>query len=253
VTCHVYFCRDINLPFPYWILKLFRLWRIFWFVFLFYWYIFWGTFKLISNYKLKYLSTSLSYDGQFQFHFVNRSRSLYPWNVGEIFMWQNGKMYFLFVFSWLWVERLHANIFHLWVKCQLSWIVQITWIYDIHLCIAIQSNSQNIIQCSISNSLWYKEGNLCLTFLANDNENAWHLIEFILPQYISTHVILQTNMACRIPCWMKSQYCDKQNPTTGHSFELYCSINNWIRHTFHNLETFSLIYTFKTVASSFQF
>jgi hypothetical protein len=26
----------------------------------------------------------------------------------------------------------HANIFHLWVKCQLSWIVQITWIYDIH-------------------------------------------------------------------------------------------------------------------------
>jgi hypothetical protein len=40
---------------------------------------------------------------------------------------------------------------------------------------------------------------------------------------------------------------------TGHSFELYCSINNWIRNTFHNLETFSLIYTFKTVASSFQF
>ena len=89
------------MSFPYWILKLFRLWRIFLFVFLFYWYIFWGTFKLISNYKLKYLSTSLSYDGQFQFHFVNRSRGLYPWNVGEIFMWQNGKMYFLFVFSWL--------------------------------------------------------------------------------------------------------------------------------------------------------
>jgi hypothetical protein len=34
---------------------------------------------------------------------------------------------------------------------------------------------------------------------------------------------------------------------------LYCSINNCIRHTFHNLETLSLIYTFKTVASSFQF
>ena len=34
---------------------------------------------------------------------------------------------------------------------------------------------------------------------------------------------------------------------------LYCSINNWIGHTFHNLETFSLIYTYKTVASSFQF
>ena len=86
------------------------------------------------------------------------------------------------------------------------------WIYDIHLCITIQSNSQNIKQCSISNSLWYKEGNICLTFLANDNENAWPLIEFILPQYISTHVILQSNMAGRIPCWMKSQYCDRQNP-----------------------------------------
>jgi hypothetical protein len=73
----------------------------------------------------------------------------------------------------------------------------VSLIYDMHLCITIQSNSQNIIQCSISNSLWYKEGNLCLTFLANDNdnENAWHLTEFILPQYISTHVILQTNMA----------------------------------------------------------
>jgi hypothetical protein len=69
--------------------------------FLFCWYIFWGTFKLISNYKLKYLSTSLSCDRQFQFHFVSRSRGLYPWNVGQIFMWQNGKMYFLFVFSWL--------------------------------------------------------------------------------------------------------------------------------------------------------
>jgi hypothetical protein len=31
-------------------------------------------------------------------------------------------------------------------------------------------------------------------------------------KYISTHVILQTNMAGRIPCWMKSQYSDKQNP-----------------------------------------
>jgi hypothetical protein len=113
-------------------------------------------------------------------------------------------------------------MFYLWVKCKLSWIVQITWICDIHLCITTQSNAQNIIQCSISNSLWYKEGNLCLTFLANDNENAWHLIEFILPQYISTHVILQTNMAGRIPCWMKShnflrktvfnpiiKYCDR--------------------------------------------
>jgi hypothetical protein len=38
---------------------------------------------------------------------------------------------------------------------------------------------------------------------------------------------------------------------TGHSFELYCSINNWIRHTFHNLKTFSLIYTFKTVGRLF--
>ena len=89
----------------------------------------------------------------------------------------------------------HSNIFQLWVKYQLSWIVQITWIYNIHLCITIQSNSQSITQCSISNSLWYKKGNLCLTFLANNNENAWHLTEFILPQYISTHVILQTNMA----------------------------------------------------------
>ena len=108
----------------------------------------------------------------------------------------------------------HSNIFHLWVKYQLPWIVQITWIYYIHLCITIQSNFQNIIQCSISNSLWYKEGNLCLIFLANDNENTWPLIEFILPQYISTHVILQTNMAGRIPCWMKSQYCNKQNPNS---------------------------------------
>ena len=32
---------------------------------------------------------------------------------------------------------------------------------------------------------------------------------------------------------------------------LYCSINNWIGHTFHNLETFSLIYTFKTVGRLF--
>jgi hypothetical protein len=80
----------------------------------------------------------------------------------------------------------HANIFHLWVKCQLSWIVQITWICDIHLCITIQSNSHNIKQCSISNSLWYKKGNLCLIFLTSDTENAWHLTEFILPQYIST-------------------------------------------------------------------
>ena len=106
----------------------------------------------------------------------------------------------------------HSNIFHLWVKCQLSWIVQITWICDIHLCITIQSNSQNIKQSTISNSLWYKKGNLCLIFLTSDNENAWNLIEFILPQYISTHVIFQTNMAGRIPCWMKSQYSDKQNP-----------------------------------------
>jgi hypothetical protein len=106
----------------------------------------------------------------------------------------------------------HSNIFHLWVKCQLSWIVQFTWICDIHLCITIQSNCQNIKQCSISNSLWYKEGNLCLTFPASDNEHAWHLTECILPQYISTHVILQTNMAGGIPCWMKSQNSDKQNP-----------------------------------------
>jgi hypothetical protein len=106
----------------------------------------------------------------------------------------------------------HAHIFHLWVKCQLAWIVQITRICDIHLCITIQSNSQNIKHCSISNSLWYEEGNLCLIFLANGNENTWPLIEFILPQYISTHVILQTNMAGRIPCWVKSQYSDKQNP-----------------------------------------
>jgi hypothetical protein len=31
---------------------------------------------------------------------------------------------------------------------------------------------------------------------------------------------------------------------TGYIFVLYCSINNWIRHTFHNLETFSLIYIY---------
>ena len=108
----------------------------------------------------------------------------------------------------------HANIVHLWVTCQLSWIVQITWICDIHLCITIQSNSQNIKQCSISNSLWYKEGNLCLTFPASDNEHAWHLTEFILPQYISTHVILQTNMASG---WNHSTLINK-TPT---SFNFY--------------------------------
>ena len=97
-----------------------------------------------------------------------------------------------------------------------TWIVQITWIYDMNLCITIQSNSQNIRQCSISNSLWYMDENLCLIFLASDNENAWNLIEFILPQYISTHFIFQTNMAGRIPCWMKSQYSDKQNPNILH-------------------------------------
>ena len=80
------------------------------------------------------------------------------------------------------------------------------------MCITIQSNSQNIKQCSISNSLRYKEGNLCLTLPASDNEHPSHLTEFILPQYISTHVILQTNMAGGIPCWMKSQYSDKQSP-----------------------------------------
>jgi hypothetical protein len=84
----VYVCRDINLPFLYWILKVFRLWRIFLFIFSFYWYIFWGTFEI----KLILGPKSSCMCG-------------------------------------------HANIFHLWVKCQLSWIVQITWIYDIHLCI----------------------------------------------------------------------------------------------------------------------
>jgi hypothetical protein len=74
-------------------------------------------FFILLIYKRKYLSTSLSCDRQFQFHFINRSKYLCD-KIKLILGPKSSCM------------CGHANIFHLWVKCQLSWIVQITWIYD---------------------------------------------------------------------------------------------------------------------------
>jgi hypothetical protein len=76
----------------------------------------------------------------------------------------------------------HANIFLLLVKWQLSWIFQITWIYDIHLCITIQSNSQNIKPCSISNSL-LTQCSACGRQSVFGRSRNWRMLGFCLSEY----------------------------------------------------------------------
>jgi hypothetical protein len=80
----------------------------------------------------------------------------------------------------------HANIFHLWGKYQLSWIAQITWICYIHFCITIQSNSQNIKQCSISNSLYVQpltQCSACGRQSVFGRSRSWRMLGFCLSEY----------------------------------------------------------------------
>jgi hypothetical protein len=89
----------------------------------------------------------------------------------------------------------------------------------------------------------YKIANEKLAYMYYFKKQSRHMHSFIFPP-------CKTQQRQK---WFPSYDIRLEPAATGHSFELYCSINNWIRHTFHNLETFSRIYTFKTVASSFQF